>query len=185
MYKSATSINQRNTLVVGHTSSPLGDILVASHDEALAGLWFVGQKYERQPYASDKTWYWETDDTDSFVRRVSQQLDEYFSGRRQHFELPLSPHGTPFQQQVWRALGQIACGQTVSYGELARQLGNPSAVRAVAAAVGRNPVSVIIPCHRVIGADGRLTGYAGGLDRKKKLLALEVSQNAVGDGRLI
>jgi methylated-DNA-[protein]-cysteine S-methyltransferase len=104
---------------------------------------------------------------------VRAELAEYFAGARQRFDLLLAPGGTPFQRRVWRALAAIPFGATVSYLALAQSLGAPRSVRAVAAAVGRNPISVLIPCHRVIGSDGSLTGYAGGLDRKRKLLALE------------
>jgi methylated-DNA-[protein]-cysteine S-methyltransferase len=104
---------------------------------------------------------------------VRVALAEYFAGARQRFDFALAPKGTPFQRRVWRALAAVPFGATVSYLALAQSLGLPRSVRAVAAAVGRNPISVIIPCHRVIGSDGSLTGYAGGLERKRKLLALE------------
>lgn len=104
---------------------------------------------------------------------VAQQLAEYFAGRRQHFELDLAPEGTAFQQAVWRALTAIPYGRTVGYGELARELGRPQASRAVGRANGTNPIPVIVPCHRVIGASGDLTGYGGGLERKRFLLRLE------------
>jgi len=104
------------------------------------------------------------------------QLAEYFSGRRQHFDLPLDLQaGTVFQQLVWRALLSIAAGATTSYGHLSAKIGKPAAVRAVGAAVGRNPISIVVPCHRVLGADGSLTGYAGGLARKTALLSLEAA----------
>jgi methylated-DNA-[protein]-cysteine S-methyltransferase len=102
-----------------------------------------------------------------------QQLTEYFAGTRRDFELRLDPRGTPFQQQVWAALCAIPYGETTSYSELARRIGNPRAVRAVGLANGSNPIPVIVPCHRVIGADGTLTGYGGGLDIKQQLLDLE------------
>jgi methylated-DNA-[protein]-cysteine S-methyltransferase len=101
------------------------------------------------------------------------QLDEYFAGRRRSFDLELAPAGTSFQQRVWRALREIPYGTTCSYGELARRVGGTAHPRAIGSANGRNPISIVIPCHRVIGADGRLTGYGGGLPRKRKLLALE------------
>jgi methylated-DNA-[protein]-cysteine S-methyltransferase len=104
---------------------------------------------------------------------LRQQLDEYFAGRRTAFELPLAPAGTPFQRDVWRALCTVPYGQTASYAQIALQVGSPSAVRAVGAANGRNPIAIVIPCHRIIGSNGTLTGYAGGLDRKRRLLALE------------
>ncbi|HZN88571.1 MAG TPA: methylated-DNA--[protein]-cysteine S-methyltransferase [Thermoleophilaceae bacterium] len=102
-----------------------------------------------------------------------RQLSEYFAGERTTFELPLSAGGTPFQQRVWRALAEIPYGETVSYGELAAAIGAPGAARAVGLANGRNPIPIVVPCHRVVGSDGRLTGYGGGLERKRVLLALE------------
>ena len=108
------------------------------------------------------------------LQRAAAQLNEFFSGQRQSFDLPLDlTNGTAFQQAVWQALLAIPFGQTTSYGELARRIGRPKAVRALGAAVGRNPIGIIVPCHRVIGADGSLTGYAGGLDRKTALLRIE------------
>jgi methylated-DNA-[protein]-cysteine S-methyltransferase len=104
---------------------------------------------------------------------VSRQLAEYFAGRRTVFDVPLAISGSPFQRRVWRALQDIPYGETISYGELARRIGVPSASRAVGVANGHNPISVIVPCHRVIGADGSLTGYGGGLERKRVLLELE------------
>lgn len=104
---------------------------------------------------------------------VRDRLEAYFAGQRVGFDVPLAPSGSPFQQAVWSALRDIPHGETVSYGEIARRIGRPSAVRAVGAANGRNPIAILIPCHRVIGTNGTLTGYAGGLDRKRWLLALE------------
>ncbi len=101
------------------------------------------------------------------------QLDEYFAGQRRTFDLPLAPHGTAFRQRVWEQLRMIDYGKTISYGELARRVGDPNAVRAVGLANGANPIAIIIPCHRVIGADGSLTGYGGGVERKRTLLELE------------
>ncbi|MDA7414979.1 methylated-DNA--[protein]-cysteine S-methyltransferase [Xenophilus arseniciresistens] len=148
--------------------TPLGAVRLARTPRGLAGLWFDGQQHS--PDAA----LWITDDGDTLLREADQQLQDYLAGRRAHFELPLDlSHGTPFQQAVWQALLGIARGQTTRYGALAAQIGLPSASRAVGAAVGRNPLSVIVPCHRVIGADGSLTGYAGGLPRKQQLLSLE------------
>lgn len=107
------------------------------------------------------------------LRPLERALERYFAGDLRAFELALAPAGTPFQQQVWRELGRIPYGETISYLELARRVGNPRAVRAVGRANGANPIPVVVPCHRVIGADGTLTGYAGGLERKRWLLALE------------
>jgi methylated-DNA-[protein]-cysteine S-methyltransferase len=108
------------------------------------------------------------------------QLDEYFAGKRQEFDLPLAPAGTDFQCQVWQGLQEIPFGETWSYGELARHVGRPKASRAVGAANGLNPIPVIIPCHRVIGSNGKLTGFGGGLETKSFLLKLESSQAAPG-----
>ena len=107
------------------------------------------------------------------LERVHRQLDEYFAGKRQAFDLALNPHGTPFQLAVWMQLRRIPYATTINYGELARRVGNPAASRAVGAANGRNPLSIIVPCHRVIGANGTLTGYGGGLPIKQFLLELE------------
>ncbi len=111
--------------------------------------------------------------TDTVLAQTCRQLDEWFAGERQSFELPLAPDGTEFQQQVWRELQNVPFGTTCSYGDIARRLGKPSSARAVGAATGQNPIALIIPCHRVIGADGAITGYAFGLERKEKLLAFE------------
>ena len=108
-----------------------------------------------------------------FLAQAREELAEYFAGRRRRFEVRLAPRGTAFQEAVWARLCGIGCGDTASYGRIARELGRPQASRAVGAAVGRNPVSVIVPCHRVLGENGALTGYAGGLHRKRALLALE------------
>ena len=148
------------------TDTPLGRLLIARNAEGLAGLWFEDQKYHPGPLAAPR------DDQDALLRGVVDAMQAYFAGKTAALP-PMSPSGTAFQQAVWRALRDIPAGTTVSYGELAARLGRPEAVRAVAAAVGRNPVSVLIPCHRVLGADGSLTGYAGGLHRKEALLTIE------------
>lgn len=151
-----------------HFDSALGGITLAATDQGLAGVWF-----DRQRHSPDMTG-WLSDDDHPVLREAARQLDDYFAGRRQHFDLPLDlSHGTTFQQSVWRALLAIPSGQTTSYGALSAGVGKPAAVRAVGAAVGRNPISVIVPCHRVVGSNGSLTGYAGGLDRKSALLDLE------------
>lgn len=110
--------------------------------------------------------------------RAAAQLGEYFAGERRTFDLPLAPHGTDFQHRVWQALGSIEFGQTRSYGEIAAQIGQPTASRAVGLANGRNPISIVVPCHRVVGASGALTGYAHGVERKRWLLAHEQGQDA-------
>lgn len=151
-----------------YTECPLGRMLITADERALTGLYFVGQKYEAVP-ALD----WIEDPHHAVLRRARAQLAEYFAGERTGFDLPLAPSGTPFQREVWRALELIPSGATTTYGELARSLEAPESVRAVGAAVGRNPISIVIPCHRVVGSTGSLTGYAGGLERKRALLALE------------
>jgi len=114
-----------------------------------------------------------TDPTDAVIEMAVKQLDEYFAGKRREFDLPISPHGTEFQRRVWQSLLTIPYGETRSYGQVAQMIGNPKACRAVGMANNRNPISIIIPCHRVIGSGGELTGYGGGLEAKQKLLELE------------
>ncbi len=147
---------------------PLGRMLLAAHPNGLAGVWFMGQRH--YPSVGPD---WRPAEGDPLLCQACEQLSDYFAGTRQRFDLPLDPAGTAFQKRVWEALSGIAYGRTLTYGELARQVGSPAAARAVGAAVGRNPLSVIVPCHRALGAGGSLTGYAGGLDRKRRLLALE------------
>ncbi|RZL05363.1 MAG: methylated-DNA--[protein]-cysteine S-methyltransferase [Rubrivivax sp.] len=157
------------SIVQARHASPLGEMILAATDAGLAGLWFDGQRH--LPDCSQ----WPAAPADHPVlRQTMQQLDAYFRGDRTSFDLPLDLQGgTPFQQSVWQALLAIPCGQTTSYGTLGQRIGKPAAVRAVGAAVGRNPVSIVVPCHRVIGSAGALTGYAGGLPRKEALLTLE------------
>ena len=155
-------------IYTSHIDTPLGGITMAATDQGLAGVWF-----DQQRHWPDTTG-WVPDAAHPVLRQAAAQLLDYFAGRRTHFDLPLDlSHGTAFQQSVWQALLAIPPGQTTSYGALSAGVGNPAAVRAVGAAVGRNPISVIVPCHRVLGTDGSLTGYAGGLERKAALLALE------------
>ncbi len=156
------------TPLLHRTSSPLGDILLAATSQGLCGLWFAdGQKH--MPNMSG----WPAG-SNAVIERAAQQMREYFAGQRSAFSLPLDLRaGTAFQQAVWQALLGIAQGHSSSYGAIAQRISNPQAVRAVGAAVGRNPISVIVPCHRVLGASGALTGYAGGLERKTALLQLE------------
>ena len=150
--------------------SPLGEMILASDGESLTGLWFLGQKYA-PPLSTDP----EQADLPVFAQ-ARAWLTAYFQGQDPGPTPPLAPAGTPFQQEVWRALCAIPYGQTRSYGQLAAALGRPSAARAVGGACRRNPIWLMIPCHRVVGASGSLTGYAGGLERKKALLALEQGQ---------
>ncbi|EJL6924957.1 methylated-DNA--[protein]-cysteine S-methyltransferase [Vibrio alginolyticus] len=146
--------------------SPLGTVTIQSNAEGLLGIWFetcttkpsvLGVRDEQHPV----------------LRQAVTQLDEYFAGLRNEFDLPLAATGTDFQNQVWQALTTIPYGETWSYQDLANAIGNPKAVRAVGLANGKNPISIVVPCHRVIGKSGKLTGYAGGVERKQRLLALE------------
>lgn len=155
------------------TSTPLGPVRLAASPNGLAGVWFEGQRHEPGAQLQGPT-AWADAADHPLLQQADQQLQQYLAGRRAGFDLPLDlSGGTPFQQAVWQALLAIGRGATTSYGALSRQLGRPLAVRAVGAAVGRNPISVVVPCHRVVGTDGSLTGYAGGLDRKTALLTLE------------
>jgi methylated-DNA-[protein]-cysteine S-methyltransferase len=151
--------------------SPVGRLTLVATDDGLAAILWENDspRRVRLNLAAE-------DDRHPLLVETEHQLQEYFAGRRQEFTVPLDPAGTAFQRQVWNALLTIPFGETRSYGQIARQIGKPSAVRAVGAANGRNPVSIITPCHRVIGSGGKLTGFAGGLDVKARLLALEGGQ---------
>ena len=148
-------------------ATPLGPLLLARTARGLAGAWFEGQKHHPGLLGAPQR------PNDELLREAADQLHAYFAGERDSFELPLDLHGTPFQRAVWQALLAIPGGRTRSYGEIAHALDAASARRAVGGAVGRNPVSVIVPCHRVVGSDGSMTGYAGGVERKRALLTLE------------
>ena len=148
--------------------SPLGPMLIASDGDALTGTWFDGQRY---PPAIDTRWQRRRDLP--ILRRAAAMLREYFAGTRKAFDIALAPTGTPFQRAVWHQIFLAPYGETIAYRDLAARTGRPDAVRAAGAATGRNPLSIFVPCHRIVGADGSLTGYAGGLDRKRALLALE------------
>jgi methylated-DNA-[protein]-cysteine S-methyltransferase len=151
-----------------HFESPLGRLILAASDNKLCGLWFDGQ-----PHLPDMT-TWPSAPDHPVLQQAQSQLRDYFAGRRSHFDLPLDlSSGTAFQQQVWRALLAIPSGSTCSYGAVSAAIGKPTAVRAVGGAIGRNPLGIIVPCHRVIGASGALTGYTGGLQHKVALLQLE------------
>jgi methylated-DNA-[protein]-cysteine S-methyltransferase len=153
--------------------SPVGELLLTSERGMLSGLSMALQRGKPAPSPEPE---WRRDDKALHLAR--QQLDAYFEGDLQNFDLPLSMAGTPFQKQVWRGLQAIPYGTTISYAELASRIGRPGASRAVGAANGRNPIGIIVPCHRVIGANGTLTGYGGGLDRKEWLISHEAA--AVG-----
>ena len=148
--------------------SPLGPMTVAATANGLGGLWFDGQRHHPGPLDAPQ------DPQQRFIAQARDELLRYWQGLLpQGFQVPLDPVGTPFQQEVWCALRAIPAGSTRSYGEVADAAGRPKAVRATGAAIGRNPLSIIVPCHRVLGSHGALTGYAGGLQRKQALLALE------------
>ena len=151
-------------------ASPLGPIIAIADDTGLMHLDFVGAKYERQVEPG-----WIEDAEAAPLRECRRQLDEYFAGKRETFELPLAPRGTEFQQRVWKEIARVRYGETLTYGELAARAGAAGHARAAGAATGRNPLGVVVPCHRIVGADGSLTGYAGGLERKRGLLEREGS----------
>ena len=151
-----------------HCGTPLGDVILAYDPEALVGLYFDGQKHQPGWLSGC-----ERQDQHPLVDQTRAWLGAYFAGGAEAFVGALSLPGTPFQRAVWQALQGIPPGGTRTYSDIARAIGSPLAVRAVGAAVGRNPISIILPCHRVVGADGSLTGYAGGLARKQALLQLE------------
>lgn len=164
-------------------SSDLGPVRLAASPTGLSGLWFEGQRHE----PADRlygTLAWPHAPGHPVLQAAALQLQQYLADERSTFDLPLDlSGGTPFQQSVWRSLLAIGRGATTSYGALSLQLGRPRAVRALGAAVGRNPLSVVVPCHRVVGTDGSLTGYAGGLDRKRALLTLENAHLATTGAR--
>jgi methylated-DNA-[protein]-cysteine S-methyltransferase len=155
------------TVFFTHLPSPVGELLLTGDHEGLLGLFMPGDR--DLPPASEPSWLRD----DERFADAAAQLREYFAGERTSFELELAPHGTPFQLEVWEALRAIPYGETISYAQLAARVGRPAAVRAVGAANGRNPLSIVVPCHRVIGADGSLTGFSAGLEAKRTLLDLE------------
>ena len=148
--------------------SPQGQMLLVADGEGLSGDYFDGQKYLPQVDPD-----WRCDARHAPLRQAKRELAEYFGGERKGFATALAPEGTPFQQAVWKAISAVGFGKTITYSELALHAGFPGSARAAGAATGRNPISIIVPCHRIVGSNGSLTGYAGGLDRKRALLALE------------
>lgn len=152
---------------VARIPSPVGELTLTATASALTGVWFdmSRDKGRRQREG--------VGGVNAVLERTRRQLEEYFAGSRTEFDLPLDPVGTPFQRRVWDLLRTIPYGATTSYGELARRLGDPRATRAVGAANGRNPIPIIVPCHRVVGSHGELTGFGGGIDRKRWLLEHE------------
>ena len=147
--------------------SPLGTLLLAATADGLCGLYFEEHKYFNGPQG------WHCTPSNPHVQQAMRQLDEYFAGTRKTFDVALDMRGTAFQRAVWKALMALPFGETTTYGSIAHGVANPKAVRAAGTAIGRNPVSIIVPCHRVVGMSGDLSGYAGGLERKRYLLAHE------------
>jgi methylated-DNA-[protein]-cysteine S-methyltransferase len=162
-----------------YLDSPIGRLLLTSDGTSLTGLYM--EPHRHGPENAESREGWVRDDEAAPLPLARQQLTDYFAGSRQRFDLPLAAQGTAFQQRVWKELLEIPFGQTWSYGELARRIGQPNASRAVGLANGRNPISIIVPCHRVIGANGKLVGYGGGLERKTWLLQLERGDAAAGE----
>jgi methylated-DNA-[protein]-cysteine S-methyltransferase len=148
--------------------SPHGQMLLVAPGEGLSGVYFDDQKYVAKVAPQ-----WQRDGSHATLRQAKRELAEYFGGERKRFEVAFAPEGTPFQRSVWKAISTVGFGQTITYAELAKRAGCPGSARAAGAATGRNPIGIIVPCHRILGSDGSLTGYAGGLDRKRALLALE------------
>jgi methylated-DNA-[protein]-cysteine S-methyltransferase len=165
------------SMVQTRCPTPLGNLTLVASPSGLAGAWFDNQRHLPAALAAQlagQSAIWLEQATHPILQEAAKQMTAYFAGRRNSFELPLDlSAGSPFQQAVWQALLNIPRGSTTSYGALSASIGRPSAVRAVGGAIGRNPLSIVVPCHRVIGRTGSLTGYAGGLDRKTALLQLE------------
>lgn len=148
--------------------TPLGPLFATAVGDALTGLYYQGGRHAPQ-ISPD----WVEDPEAAPLAECARQLAEYFAGRRRRFGLPMAPSGTPFQMRVWDEIARIPYGETISYAELARRAGAPGCARAAGAATGRNPLSIVVPCHRVVARGGALTGYAGGLERKSRLLEIE------------
>ncbi len=166
-------------MIYTYMETPVGRLLIDGEKGGeLHHILFVSGRSHVEPHPD-----WREDPAPFAI--AVRQLEAYFSGELTHFDLPMRPEGTPFQMSVWRELLVIPYGTTVSYAEVARRIGKPRAVRAVGAANGQNPISIIIPCHRVIGSDGRLTGYGGGLSVKERLLALERAHARLPDKQLV
>lgn len=151
------------------SETPIGRLVVVADGDDIAAVWMTEQRHAPDPATHGEP----APDGDELLEAATRQLEEYFAGSRTEFDLPLAAEGTSFQQTVWAALSEIPYGETWSYGELAEHIGRPGAARAVGLANGRNPISVVVPCHRVVGSTGSLTGYGGGIERKRTLLDLE------------
>jgi len=148
--------------------TPAGTMYAAAADGAITGIYFENQQYF--PRITDQ---WQEDASAAPLAECAKQIREYFDGKRTSFDLPLAPEGTEFQQRVWKEIARIPFGETITYAELAKRAGAEGSARAAGAATGRNPITLVVPCHRVVGSDGSLTGYAGGLPRKTRLLEIE------------
>lgn len=170
---STLSLVQHTCTAQYELQTPLGSMLLARSALGLCGLWFEGQQHHPGTLQAP------LQPNDVLLAQAAQQLEYYFAGQLVHFDLPLDPQGTAFQRRVWQALLGIPLGATSSYSDIALRAASPQAVRAVGAAIGKNPLSIVIPCHRVVGRDGSLTGYAGGLPRKQALLELEARLRVV------
>jgi methylated-DNA-[protein]-cysteine S-methyltransferase len=156
------------TTTYARLETPLGMLLATADGTTLTGLYFEGEAHAPETPAE-----WREDASAAPIRECARQLADYFDGQRRRFDLALAPRGTPFQQRIWKIIARIPYGETITYAELAARAQSPGSARAAGAATGRNPISIIVPCHRVVGTSGALTGYAGGLERKTRLLALE------------
>ena len=148
--------------------SPCGRMLLVADAKALTGAYFTGQKYQPRIEGG-----WMRDARHAPLRQAKRELAEYFVGNRKRFAVKVAPRGTPFQRAVWKAIAGVGFGRTIPYAELARRAGRPGSARAAGGATSRNPIGIIVPCHRIVGSNGTLTGYAGGLAKKRALLALE------------
>jgi methylated-DNA-[protein]-cysteine S-methyltransferase len=163
-----------NPMYYRYYQSKLGRMLVVASKDAITGLYFTGQKYYKAVEPS-----WIAGDTHEPLTQCARELDEYFAGKRTTFTFRMDPQGTAFQRAVWRGIASVPYGETISYAQLSRRVGAPANARAAGTATGRNPISIAIPCHRIVGSNGNLTGYAGGLDKKSALLDLESHQPAL------
>jgi methylated-DNA-[protein]-cysteine S-methyltransferase len=173
MIRYSQTVRRSQTVCYSQTESPIGLLILKSDGEALTGIYMTGTYLDapsRPPGDLDR---WQLDPTAAPLRETARQLEEYFKGERREFDLVLHLDGTEFQTRAWRNLMEIPYGKTRSYGEQAERIGNPKASRAVGLANGKNPIPIVVPCHRVIGANGSLTGFGGGLARKRWLLAHE------------
>ncbi|HEY2343953.1 MAG TPA: methylated-DNA--[protein]-cysteine S-methyltransferase, partial [Chthoniobacteraceae bacterium] len=155
-------------------TSLLGDLLLVAEDEHLIGVYFSGRNHDFPV----KTTGWTLDPKHPVLQEANQQIEGYLDGSRKQFSLPIHFGGTDFQHEIWKQISLIPFGETISYSELAKRAGAPSAVRAAGAATGRNPISIVVPCHRIVGKDGAMRGFGGGLDRKRKLLGIEGKMEA-------